>query len=246
MKFLPAIDLKDGQCVRLVQGDMTRSTVFSDDPAAQARAFAAAGCSWLHVVDLNGAFAGRPVNAPAVRAILAAVTLKVELGGGIRDLAAVDAWLEAGIERVILGTVALREPLLVKAACRRHPGRVAVGIDARDGFVAVEGWAEVSQMKALDLARAFEDAGVAALVYTDISRDGAMAGPNIQATLALADAVATPVVLSGGVSSMADLTAVKKQAGDRLEGVISGRALYDGRIDPAAAVALLEGGAKPC
>jgi len=242
MTFLPAIDLKDGQCVRLVQGDMARATVFGDDPAAQAAAFAAAGCRWLHVVDLNGAFAGRPVNAEAVRAILAAVDMKVELGGGIRDMATVEAWLEAGVHRVILGTVAVRDPALVREACRRHPGRVAVGIDARDGLVAVEGWAEVSEMRAIDLARAFEDAGVAALIYTDISRDGAMIGPNIMATLAIAEAVSIPVVLSGGVSSMADLRAIKAVAGDRLEGVISGRAVYDGRIDPAAAVALLEGG----
>lgn len=246
MKFLPAIDLKDGQCVRLVQGDMGRSTVFNDDPAAQARAFAAAGCGWLHVVDLNGAFAGRPVNAAAVKAILAAVAMKVELGGGIRDLASIEGWLAAGVHRVILGTVAVRDPALVREACRRHPGRVAVGIDARDGFVAVDGWAEVSRMKALDLARAFEDAGVAAIIYTDISRDGAMAGPNVAATLALADAVSTPVVLSGGVSSMADLETIKAAAGGKLEGVISGRAVYDGRIDPAAAVRLLEGGARPC
>lgn len=246
MNFLPAIDLKDGQCVRLIQGDMTRVTVFSDDPLVPARVFAAAGCRWLHVVDLNGAFAGRPVNAAAVEAILAAVDLKVELGGGIRDMATVEAWLGAGVHRVILGTVAVRDPALVREACRRHPGRVAVGIDARDGFVAVEGWAEVSQMKALDLARAFEDAGVAALIYTDISRDGAMIGPNIMATLAIAEAVSIPVVLSGGVSSMADLQAIKAVAGDKLEGVISGRAVYDGRIDPAAAVALLEAEAPAC
>lgn len=247
MNFLPAIDLKDGQCVRLIQGDMDRATVFGDDPAAQAAAFAAAGCSWLHVVDLNGAFAGRPVNAPAVKAILNAVDMTVELGGGIRDLATIEGWLEAGIHRVILGTVAVRDPALVRQACRRHPGRVAVGIDARDGFVAVEGWAEVSSMKAVDLAHAFEDAGVAALIYTDISRDGAMAGPNIMATLGLAEAVSIPVVLSGGISSMADLAAIKAVADGKLEGVISGRAVYDGRIDPAAAVALLAGkAAAPC
>jgi len=247
MNFLPAIDLKDGQCVRLIQGDMKRATVFGDDPAAQAAAFAAAGCRWLHVVDLNGAFAGRPVNAPAVKAILGAVDMTVELGGGIRDLATIEDWLAAGVHRVILGTVAVRDPALVREACRRHPGRVAVGIDARDGFVAVEGWAEVSSMKAVDLARAFEDAGVAALIYTDISRDGAMAGPNIMATLGLAEAVSIPVVLSGGVSSRADLAAIKAVADGKLEGVISGRAVYDGRIDPAAAVALLAGkAAAPC
>jgi len=241
MNFLPAIDLKDGQCVRLVQGDMRRVSVFNDDPAAQARVFAAAGCSWLHVVDLDGAFAGRSMNAGAVKGILAAVAMKVELGGGIRDMETIDAWLTAGVTRVILGTAALRDPALVREACRRHPGRVAVGIDARDGLVAVEGWSEVSRMKAADLARAVEEAGAAAIIHTDIARDGAMAGPNIQATLALADAVSTPVVLSGGISSMADLAAVKAAAGVRLEGVISGRAVYDGRIDPAAAVALIEG-----
>lgn len=242
MNFLPAIDLKDGKCVRLVQGDMGQVTVFNDKPAAQARVFAAAGCTWLHMVDLNGAFEGRPVNAEPVRAVLAETDMKVELGGGIRDRATIEAWLEAGITRVILGTVALRDPELVRAACRAHPGRIAVGIDARDGFVAVEGWAEVSEMKALDLARAFEDAGVAALIYTDISRDGAMQGPNIEATLKMAESVTIPVILSGGVSSMADLQAIMKAGAGKLEGVISGRAIYDGRIDPALAVALLEGG----
>jgi len=245
MKFLPAIDLKDGKCVRLVQGDMKRVTVFNDDPVAPARVFARAGCSWLHMVDLNGAFEGRPVNAAPVKTVLAETDLKVELGGGIRDLETVDAWLDAGVSRVILGTVALRNPDLVKQACKLHPGRVAVGIDARDGFVAVEGWAEVSEMKAVDLAHAFEDAGVAALIYTDISRDGAMHGPNLEATLALAEAVSTPVILSGGVSSMADLKAVKAAGEGVLDGVISGRAVYDGSIDPAAAAALLETSGKP-
>lgn len=240
MNFLPAIDLKDGQCVRLIQGDMDRSTVFGDDPAAQARVFADAGCSWLHMVDLNGAFAGRPVNADAVRGVLAAVDMKVELGGGIRDMQTIEVWLDAGVMRVILGTVALRDPALVRAACKEFPGRVAVGIDARDGFVAVEGWSEVSEMKALDMARAFADAGVAAIIYTDISRDGAMAGPNIEATLKLAEAVSIPVIVSGGVSSMADIEAVKRAGDGIFEGVISGRAIYDGRIDPTAAVALLE------
>lgn len=242
MNFLPAIDLKDGKCVRLVQGDMDRVTVFNDRPAAQARVFAADGCSWLHMVDLNGAFEGRPVNAEAVKAVLAETEMKVELGGGIRDRETIEAWLEAGITRVILGTVALRDPDLVRAACAAHPGRIAVGIDARDGFVAVEGWAEVSEMTALDLARAFEDAGVAALIYTDISRDGAMQGPNIEATLKMAETVAIPVILSGGVSSMADLHAIKEAGDGKFEGVISGRAIYDGRIDPAVAVALLEDG----
>lgn len=239
MIFLPAIDLKDGQCVRLLRGEMDKATVFGDDPAAQARVFQDAGCEWLHVVDLNGAFAGRPVNADAVLAILKAVTMKVELGGGIRDHATIDFWLEQGIARVILGTVALRNPDLVKEACRRHPGRVAVGIDAKDGFVAVEGWAEVSTMTALDLAKKFEDAGVAAIIYTDIARDGAMQGPNTEATVALARAVSIPIIASGGVSSLEDLSALKAAGGDILEGAISGRAVYDGRIDPAAAVALL-------
>ncbi|MEO5335467.1 MAG: 1-(5-phosphoribosyl)-5-[(5-phosphoribosylamino)methylideneamino]imidazole-4-carboxamide isomerase [Magnetospirillum sp. WYHS-4] len=239
MIFLPAIDLKDGQCVRLLRGEMDKATVFGDDPAAQARKFQDAGCEWLHVVDLNGAFAGRPVNADAVLAILAAVAMKIELGGGIRTLETVDFWLGQGVARVILGTVALRDPDLVKEACRRHPGRVAVGIDAKDGFVAVEGWAEVSAMTALDLARRFEDAGVSAIVYTDIARDGAMQGPNTEATVALARAVSIPVIASGGVSSMADLAALKAAGGDILEGAISGRAVYDGRIDPAAAVAFL-------
>jgi phosphoribosylformimino-5-aminoimidazole carboxamide ribotide isomerase len=240
MKFLPAIDLKNGQCVRLVQGDMARTTVFNDDPAAQAQAFADAGCSWLHMVDLNGAFEGRPVNAEAVKSVLAATDLKVELGGGIRTRETITAWVEAGVTRVILGTVALRDPDLVRAACAEFPGRIAVGIDAKAGYVAVEGWAEVSQMKALDLAKAFEDAGVAAIIYTDIARDGAMQGPNLEATFALADAISIPIVLSGGVSSMADLEAIKAVDQGRLDGVISGRAVYDGRIDPAAAVALLE------
>ncbi|HVL21744.1 MAG TPA: 1-(5-phosphoribosyl)-5-[(5-phosphoribosylamino)methylideneamino]imidazole-4-carboxamide isomerase [Amaricoccus sp.] len=238
MILYPAIDLKDGQCVRLLRGDMAAATVFGDDPAAQARAFAAAGCAWLHIVDLNGAFAGRPVNGAAVSAILGAVGVPVQLGGGIRDRAAIDAWLEAGVARVILGTVALREPELVRAAARANPGRVAVGIDARDGMVAVEGWAETSDVTATDLARRFEDAGVAAIVYTDIDRDGAMQGPNVAATAALARAVAIPVIASGGVSSLDDLRALKA-SGAPLDGVISGRALYEGKIDLGAAVRLL-------
>ena len=238
MILYPAIDLKDGQCVRLLRGDMAAATVFGDDPAAQARAFAAAGCAWLHIVDLNGAFAGRPVNGAAVSAILGAVGVPVQLGGGIRDRAAIDDWLEAGVARVILGTVALREPELVRAAARANPGRVAVGIDARDGMVAVEGWAETSDVTATDLARRFEDAGVAAIVYTDIDRDGAMQGPNVAATAALARAVAIPVIASGGVSSLDDLRALKA-SGAPLDGVISGRALYEGKIDLGAAVRLL-------
>jgi phosphoribosylformimino-5-aminoimidazole carboxamide ribotide isomerase len=238
MILYPAIDLKDGQCVRLLRGDMEAATGFGDDPAAQARSFVAAGCQWLHIVDLNGAFAGRPVNGGAVSAILGAVEVPVQLGGGIRDRAAIDRWLEAGVARVILGTVALRDPELVRAAARANPGRVAVGIDARDGMVAVEGWAETSDVTATDLARRFEDAGVAAIIYTDIDRDGAMQGPNVAATAALARAVAIPVIASGGVSSLDDLRALKA-SGAPLDGVISGRALYEGRIDLAAAVQLL-------
>ncbi|MGJ3261571.1 MAG: 1-(5-phosphoribosyl)-5-[(5-phosphoribosylamino)methylideneamino]imidazole-4-carboxamide isomerase [Rhodospirillales bacterium] len=238
MIFFPAIDLKAGQCVRLVHGDMEQATVFNDDPAAQARAFADAGCTWLHMVDLDGAFAGRPENADAVSAVLDAVDMKVQLGGGIRDMKTIESWLERGLARVILGTVAVRDPDLVVEACKAFPGRVALGIDARDGFVAVQGWAEATELKTEALAKRFEDAGAAALIFTDIGRDGAMQGPNLDATLALADAVDIPVILSGGVSSMADLEAVRTRGG-RLAGVISGRAVYDGRIDPAQAVQLL-------
>ena len=238
MILYPAIDLKDGQCVRLLRGEMASATVFGPDPAALARAFVDAGCRWLHVVDLDGAFAGRPVNAAAVAAILAAVPVPVQLGGGIRDRAAIDGWLARGVARVILGTVALRDPDLVRAAARAHPGRIAVGIDARGGRVAVEGWAEVSDLAALDLARRFEDAGVAAIVYTDIDRDGAMQGPNVAATAALARAVDVPVIASGGIASLDDLRALKA-SGAPLDGAISGRALYEGRIDLAAAVRLL-------
>ncbi|PIW26048.1 MAG: 1-(5-phosphoribosyl)-5-[(5-phosphoribosylamino)methylideneamino]imidazole-4-carboxamide isomerase [Rhodospirillales bacterium CG15_BIG_FIL_POST_REV_8_21_14_020_66_15] len=240
MIFFPAIDLKDGNCVRLYQGDMDRATVFSDDPAAQARAFQDAGCEWVHLVDLNGAFEGRPVNGAAVNAILAALDIPVQLGGGIRTMATIDDWLARGVARVILGTAALTDPDLVRAACTAHPGRVAVGIDARDGKVAVEGWAEVSELTALDLAKRFEDAGVAAIVFTDIGRDGVMQGPNLRATLDLARAVSIPVIASGGVSSMADLEDLKTQGGGLLEGVISGRAVYDGKIDLPAAVKLLK------
>ena len=239
MIFFPAIDLKDGNCVRLYQGDMDQATVFNDDPAAQARAFQDAGCEWLHLVDLNGAFEGKPVNAAAVDAILAALDIPVELGGGIRTMATIDDWLARGIRRVILGTVALTDPDLVKAACKAHPGRVAVGIDARDGLVAVEGWAEVSELTALELAKRFEDAGVSAIIFTDIGRDGVMQGPNLEATLELARAVSIPVIASGGVSSMADLEALKAQGAGLLEGVISGRAVYDGKIGLKEAVELL-------
>jgi len=238
--LFPAIDLKDGKCVRLLRGEMSAATTFNEDPADQARKFAAAGCRWIHVVDLDGAFAGTPVNARAVEAILAAVKVPVQLGGGIREGARIAAWLDAGINRVILGTVALRDPELVKKACRDWPGRIVVGIDARGGRVAVEGWAETSDVLAVDLAKRFEDAGVAAIVYTDIERDGAMQGPNVEATAALARAVKIPIIASGGVSSLDDLRALKARAKDGIAGVISGRALYDGRIDLAEAVKLLE------
>ncbi|HUF86023.1 MAG TPA: 1-(5-phosphoribosyl)-5-[(5-phosphoribosylamino)methylideneamino]imidazole-4-carboxamide isomerase [Thermohalobaculum sp.] len=238
MILYPAIDLKDGQCVRLLRGEMDAATIYGADPAAQARAFAAACCRWVHLVDLNGAFAGRPVNAAAVEAILAAVSVPVQLGGGIRDMATIEAWLGKGVARVILGTVAVREPALVREAARRFPGRIAVGIDARAGRVAVEGWAETTGLGALDLARSFEDAGVAALIYTDIERDGALAGPNIEATAALARAVSIPVIASGGVSSLDDLAALKA-CGARLDGVVCGRALYDGRVELGEALALL-------
>lgn len=240
MIFFPAIDLKDGQCVRLFRGEMDKVTVFNDDAGAQAKAFADAGCEWLHAVDLNGAFEGKPVNGDAVRSILSAIDIPVQLGGGIRNLDTIAYWLDAGIRRVILGTIALRDPDLVREACKEFPEQVAVGIDARDGFVAVEGWAEVSQMKAFDLADMFEDAGVAAIIYTDISRDGAMQGPNVEATTGLAAAISTPVIASGGVSSMQDLLLLKDAGGGLLEGVISGRAVYDGEIDPAEAVEFLK------
>lgn len=239
MIFFPAIDLKGGECVRLVHGDMDQATVFNDDPAAQARAFADAGCTWLHMVDLDGAFAGKPENADAVSAVLDAVDIKVQLGGGIRTMETIESWLERGLARVILGTVAVRDPDLVLAACKAFPGQVALGIDAREGMVAVQGWAETTELEVVDLAKRFEDAGAAALIYTDIGRDGAMQGPNLAATMDLARAVSIPVILSGGVSSMEDLDAVMAAGADVLEGVISGRAVYDGRIDPATAVARL-------
>jgi len=237
MILYPAIDLKDGQCVRLLRGEMSAATVFGDDPAAQARSFAEAGCEWLHLVDLNGAFAGRPVNAEAVRAILAAVDVPVQLGGGIRDRATIEAWLEAGVARVILGTVAVEAPDLVREAAHAHPGRVAVGLDARGGKVATRGWAEATELDATDLARRFEDAGIAAIVYTDIDRDGAMGGPNVAATAALARAVSVPVIASGGVSSLDDLIALRDSG--PVAGAISGRALYDGALDLAEALAAL-------
>lgn len=239
MILYPAIDLKDGACVRLYKGEMDQATVFNDDPAAQARAFQDAGCDWLHLVDLNGAFAGEAVNGAAVEAILTATSVPAQLGGGIRDMAAIESWLAKGLARVILGTVAVRDPDLVRQAAKAFPGQVAVGIDARDGMVAVEGWAETTDVTATDLAKRFEDAGVAAIIYTDIDRDGAMQGPNVTATAALANAVAIPVIASGGVSSMDDLQALK-DCGAPLNGAISGRALYDGRIEVGAATALLK------
>lgn len=237
MILYPAIDLKDGRCVRLLRGDMEQATVFGEDPGAQAAAFAAAGAEWLHLVDLNGAFAGRPVNAEAVRAILAAVRIPCQLGGGIRDRATIEGWLQAGVARVILGTVAVEDPALVRDAARAHPGRIAVGIDARAGLVATRGWAEATAVQAADLARRFEDAGVAAIIYTDIDRDGAMQGPNIAATAALARAVAIPVIASGGVSRLADLIALRDTG--VIAGAISGRALYEGALDLNAALAAL-------
>ncbi|GAB3438962.1 1-(5-phosphoribosyl)-5-[(5-phosphoribosylamino)methylideneamino]imidazole-4-carboxamide isomerase [Insolitispirillum peregrinum] len=243
MILFPAIDLKDGACVRLYKGEMEKATVFNTSPADQAGQFKAMGCPWLHVVDLNGAFAGKPVNAQAVEEILAVMgsDVPVQLGGGIRDHATIDLWLDKGVRRVILGTIAVRDPALVKDACRRHPGRVVVGIDARDGMVAVEGWAETSELSALDLALKFEDAGVAAIVYTDIDRDGALTGCNVEATAALADRISTPVIASGGVSSIDDIKALKAVESSGIEGVISGRAIYDGRLDLAEALAVLNG-----
>ena len=239
MILYPAIDLKAGACVRLVRGDMARATTYSDDPAGQARAFAAAGCEWLHVVDLDGAFAGRPVNRDAVADIVAAGAAPVQLGGGIRDMATVEGWLGEGVERVILGTAAVRDPAFVRTACRAFPGRVAVGIDARNGKVAIEGWAEDSDVEARALALGFEDAGAAAVIYTDIARDGTLEGPNLAATEALARALATPLIASGGVGSLADLRALKRLESAGVAGVIVGRALYDGRVEATAALELL-------
>ncbi|MBW4983053.1 1-(5-phosphoribosyl)-5-[(5-phosphoribosylamino)methylideneamino]imidazole-4-carboxamide isomerase [Mameliella sp. CS4] len=240
MILYPAIDLKDGKAVRLLRGDMDKATVFNDDPAAQALEFVAQGCEWLHLVDLNGAFAGEPVNAAAVEAILKQTKTPTQLGGGIRDMATIEMWLGKGLSRVILGTVAVERPELVREAARAFPGQVAVGIDAKDGRVATKGWAEVTQVDAVDLARSYEDAGVAAIIYTDINRDGAMQGPNVEATAALANAVTIPVIASGGVSSIKDLKALR-DCGAPLNGAISGRALYDGAIDLKAALEALKG-----
>jgi phosphoribosylformimino-5-aminoimidazole carboxamide ribotide isomerase len=237
--LFPAIDLKDGRCVRLVQGDMDRATVFNDDPAAQATAFEAQGFAWLHVVDLDGAFAGKPMNGAAVDAILRRIRIPVQLGGGIRDMKTIERWLQKGVARVIIGTAAVKDPDFVREAARLHPGRIAVGIDAKDGRVAVEGWAQTSTLTAEELGRRFEDAGVAAIIYTDISRDGVLKGLNIPMTLALARAVSIPVVASGGLASMADIERLAEPDCAVLAGAISGRALYDGRIDPAEALALL-------
>lgn len=241
MILFPAIDLKDGLAVRLEQGDMARATVFHHDPAAQAGEFEALGFRYLHLVDLNGAFAGKPVNAAAVERILETVSIPVQLGGGIRDMATVEAWLGKGVTRVILGTAAVRDPDFVKAAAKAHPGRVAVGLDARDGHVAVQGWAETSDLPAVDIARRFEDAGVSAIIYTDIARDGLLKGLNLEATIALADAVSIPVIASGGLASLKDIEALLEPRAAKLEGAITGRALYDGRLDAREALALVAG-----
>jgi phosphoribosylformimino-5-aminoimidazole carboxamide ribotide isomerase len=237
--LFPAIDLKNGECVRLEQGDMARATVFNLDPAAQAKSFAAQGFEYLHVIDLDGAFAGKPMNAHAVEAMLKAVTLPLQLGGGIRDLKTVEAWLAKGVARVIIGTAAVRDSALVKAAAKAFPGRVAVGLDARDGRVAVEGWAQTSQLTALEIARRFEDAGVAAIIFTDIARDGLLKGLNLEATIALADKISIPVIASGGLASIEDIRAMLIPRAKKLAGAIAGRALYDGRLDTARALALI-------
>jgi phosphoribosylformimino-5-aminoimidazole carboxamide ribotide isomerase len=237
--LFPAIDLKNGQCVRLEQGDMARATVFNLDPAAQAKSFAGQGFEYLHVVDLDGAFAGKPMNVQAVEAMLKAVTLPLQLGGGIRDLKTVEAWLAKGVARVIIGTAAVRDPALVRTAAREFAGRVAVGLDARDGKVAVEGWAQTSQLTALEIARRFEDAGVAAIIFTDIARDGLLKGLNLDATIALADEISIPVIASGGLASIEDIKAMLAPRARKLAGAIAGRALYDGRLDRAKALALI-------
>ena len=239
MILFPAIDLKDGECVRLIHGDMARATVFNTNPAAQAAEFERQGFEYLHVVDLDGAFAGKPMNALAVEAILKAVKMPVQLGGGIRDLRTIDGWLGKGVARVIIGTSAVRDPDMVREAARLHPGRIAVGIDARNGLVAVEGWARTSQVTAIELGRRFEDAGVAAIIYTDIARDGVLMGLNVEATLELAHAVSIPVIASGGLASLADVQRLLQPDCARLAGAISGRALYDGRLDPGEALALI-------
>jgi len=240
MILFPAIDLKEGLAVRLEQGDMARATVFHRDPAAQARAFEMQGFAYLHMVDLDGAFAGKPVNADAVDRILETIGIPVQLGGGVRDMATVEGWLAKGVTRVIIGTAAVRNPALVREAAKRYPGRVAVGLDARDGKVAVEGWAETSELTALDIARRFEDAGVAAIIYTDISRDGLLKGLNLDATIALAEAISIPVIASGGLASFDDIRALLDPRAAKLEGAIAGRALYDGRLDATEALRLIQ------
>jgi phosphoribosylformimino-5-aminoimidazole carboxamide ribotide isomerase len=237
--LFPAIDLKEGLAVRLEQGDMTRATVFHRDPAAQARTFEQQGFEYLHVVDLDGAFAGKPMNAAAVDHILETVSIPVQLGGGVRDTATVESWLEKGVTRVIIGTAAVRDPPFVKQAARDYPGRVAVGLDARDGKVAVEGWAESSELSAFEIARRFEDVGVAAIVYTDIARDGMLQGLNLDATIALADAISIPVIASGGLASIEDIKRLLEPRAKKLAGAIAGRALYDGRLEPAEALKLI-------
>ena len=239
MILFPAIDLKEGLAVRLEQGDMARATVFHRDPAAQARAFEMQGFDYLHIVDLDGAFAGKPVNADAVDRILETIGIPVQLGGGVRDMATVEAWLGKGVDRVIIGTAAVRDPQFVKEAAKKFPGRVAVGLDARDGKVALQGWAETSELSALDIARRFEDAGVSAIIYTDIARDGLLQGLNLDATIALAEAITIPVIASGGLGSIDDIKALLEPRAKKLEGAIAGRALYDGRLDPAAALKLI-------
>ena len=239
MILFPAIDLKEGLAVRLEQGDMARATIFHRDPAVQAQAFAQQGFEYLHVVDLDGAFAGKPVNVAAVERILEVIGIPVQLGGGVRDMATVESWLGKGVDRVIIGTAAVRNPALVKEAAKKYPARVAVGLDARDGKVAVEGWAETSELTALDIARRFEDAGVAAIIYTDVSRDGMLRGLNLDATIALADAVSIPVIASGGLASLEDIRALLEPRARTLEGAIAGRALYDGRLNPAEALKLI-------
>ena len=239
MIFLPAIDLKDGQCVRLIKGDMAQATVFENNPADQAELFENAGCEWLHVVDLDGAFAGEPINSASITRIIESTDLEIELGGGIRELKTIEFWLSKGVSRVILGTAALKNPELVKQACTEFPGKIVVGVDAKNGYVAVEGWAKIEKTRAIDLAQTYEDAGVSAIIHTDIDRDGLMKGPNIGSTIGLAQKINIPVILSGGISSMHDLEEIKRLGGNTLEGVISGRAIYDGAIEPESAVNLL-------
>jgi phosphoribosylformimino-5-aminoimidazole carboxamide ribotide isomerase len=241
MIFFPAIDLKDGACVRLLRGEMDSATVFNDNSGAQAKAFEDQGAEYLHVIDLNGAFAGKPVNADAVNLILTSIEMPVQLGGGIRTIEAMEYWLSTGVSRVILGTIALKDPELVRTACKKFPNQIAIGVDAKRGFVATQGWADVSNMRALDLSKRFEGVGVAALIYTDISRDGAMGGPNLDATLEIANAVSIPVIVSGGISSMADIQEIAKVGSDKLAGVISGRAVYDGYVSVAEATRVLKG-----